>query len=164
MTEQPSEEHSGDDPAGDGLDTEAAWRDIVDHYGDRAVVDPDEYVDEARVVYARDEPEELAGAAVDAIDDDVWDDDDVGDDLGDDEEGYVPPPPPPLPRTTPARMIAWTGVLGVPLVVVVLLVTGLRVPSLLGWAMIAAFIGGFGFLVATMSREPRDPWDDGSRI
>jgi hypothetical protein len=156
VTEQPPEEHPGDDPAGDGLDTEAAWRDIVDHYGERAVVGPDEYPDQPeqpRIVYARDEPDELATDL-----DDDWDDED------DDEEGYVPPPPPPLPRTTPARLAAWVGVLGVPVVVVVLLVTGLRVPALVGWALVAAFVGGFGFLVATMPREPRDPWDDGSRI
>ena len=76
----------------------------------------------------------------------------------------VPPTPPPLPRSTPARTIAWIGVLGSPAVVLVLLLVQVSVPTVIGWLIIAAFIGGFGYLVATMDREPRDPWDDGSRV
>lgn len=149
MTEQPSDEP---------VDTETAWRDIVDNYGDRAVVEPGEYVDEPRVVHARDEPAELDEPAEAAGVDDLWSDDD------DEDEGYVPPPPPPLPVVAPARMAAWICVLGAPAVVVVLLIASIQLPTIVGWVLIAAFVGGFGYLVATMSREPRDPWDDGSRI
>jgi hypothetical protein len=143
VSEQPS-----DDSRDDTADTEAAWRHIVDNYGERAVVEPGEYA-EAPVI-RRPEP-------IDPLDLDE-DEEDL------DEDGFVPPAPPPLPRTTPARLAAWLGVLGVPAVVVVLLVTGLHTPALLGWGLITAFVGGFGYLVATMPREPRDPWDDGSRI
>ena len=37
-------------------------------------------------------------------------------------------------------------------------------PGLVGWALVAWFVGGFLYLVREMPRAPRDPWDDGSRI
>ncbi|GAB2985149.1 hypothetical protein [Nocardioides montaniterrae] len=142
-------EHPPEEP----VDTDAAWRDIVDNYGDRAVVAPEEYVepDEPRVVRGPDEP--VAPAEREAPD---WDDED--------EDGFVPPAPPPVPATTPVRYAAWVGVLGVPAVVLVLMIAGISLPSILDWLLVAGFIGGFGYLVATMPREPRDPWDDGSRV
>jgi len=43
-------------------------------------------------------------------------------------------------------------------------VFSIDLPSLIDYLLIGWFVGGFGYLVATMSRTPREPWDDGSRI
>ena len=138
----------------DADDTEAAWREIVENYGERAVVEPDRAAPaEPPPPVRHDRQDDL-----DHLDELDLDDED------DDEDGFVPPTPPPLPRSTPARTIAWIGVLGSPAVVLVLLLVQVSVPTVIGWLIIAAFIGGFGYLVATMDREPRDPWDDGSRV
>ncbi|MCL2544043.1 MAG: hypothetical protein FWE71_16480 [Nocardioidaceae bacterium] len=132
----------------DADDTEAVWRTIVENYGDRAVVEPDEY----------DEAPAPAPSGHDAPDEQ-----DLDDGL-DDEERYVPPPAPPLPRPSTPRLLAWIGLLGSPVVVVVTLLAGISLPPVVGWLLIAAFVGGFGYLVATMPREPRDPWDDGAQV
>ncbi|MDX6327340.1 MAG: hypothetical protein QOK15_3694 [Nocardioidaceae bacterium] len=84
--------------------------------------------------------------------------------VDDEEEHYVPPPPPPLPKLDPRRKLAWIGVFGAPVLGLVLMVLGVVVP---GWAdlgLVVAFVGGFGYLVATMGSSPPDPWsgDDGA--
>jgi hypothetical protein len=81
-----------------------------------------------------------------------------------DDERFVPPEPPPLPRVAPDRMLAWVGVLGSPVVLLACLLLSVGIPALLGYALVAAFVGGFGYLVWTMPREPRDPWDDGAQV
>jgi hypothetical protein len=84
----------------------------------------------------------------------------------DDEEGYVPPPPPPVKPPTGLRLVAWLGLFGVPAVVLVCIVFGISLPSLVGVGFVVWFVGGFGYLVATMN-GPRDPdggWDDGAVI
>lgn len=126
---------------------DAAWREIVDNYGDRAEVDdaPPPAPPPAM------EPEPEVEPEVDAV-------------RPVDEERFVPPPPPPLPRPAPPRAIAWAGVFGVPVVLIVCLVFSLDLPTLVDYLLLAWFVGGFGYLVATMSRYPREPWDDGSRI
>jgi hypothetical protein len=73
-------------------------------------------------------------------------------------------PAPPLPRPAPPRAIAWAGVFGVPLLLIVSLVFRLDLPTVVYYLRLVWFVGGFVYLVATMSREPREPWDDGSRI
>lgn len=82
----------------------------------------------------------------------------------DPEDHFVPPSAPPLPVPEPDRGIAWLGVIGSPIVLLLSLLTGLSFPSWVGYLLIAWFVGGFVYLVARMDREPRDPWDDGSRI
>jgi hypothetical protein len=126
---------------------DAVWRDIVDNYGERAQVDEPAPPEPEPVVAFEPEPEPEP-VVVRPVD----------------EERYVPPPPPPLPRPAPPRAIAWVGVFGVPIILLVCLVATLDLPTLLDYALLAWFVGGFGYLVATMSREPREPWDDGSRI
>lgn len=81
-----------------------------------------------------------------------------------DDSRFVPPVPPRLPRTTPARLAAWIATLGAPALLVVLTLVRWAPPEMVTYALIAAFLGGFGFLVATMDDVPRDPWDDGSRV
>lgn len=129
-------------------DPELAWREIVENYGDRAVLEPEAYTDPPLAP----EPSRWV------------DDDEPDDDLFEDEERFVPPTPPPVGHTSAPRTLAWLGMLGSPVVLLVALVTGLPLPTVVGWLLVAAFVGGFGYLVATMPREPRDPWDDGSRV
>jgi hypothetical protein len=80
------------------------------------------------------------------------------------EERFVPPTPGPTPLPEPPRLIAWCGVLGAPVVFLVFLIAGARLPSWASTLLVCAFIGGFVFLVATMRREPRDPGDDGAVV
>jgi hypothetical protein len=61
-------------------------------------------------------------------------------------------------------MIAWVGLFGSPAVLLTALVLGIEMPSLIGYLLVGAFIGGFGYLVAQMPRGPKDPFDDGARI
>jgi hypothetical protein len=125
-----------------GRDEDETWRSIVENYGERPTLpepptEAPKPVEEPAAAY---EPEAY------------------------DEEGYVPPDPPPVPVPERSRLAAWAGVLGAPVVLVVLMLAGVQVGSWVLLMLVAAFTGGFGYLVATMSREPRDPWDDGSRI
>lgn len=84
-----------------------------------------------------------------------------------DEEGhFVPPPPPPLPTVDPRRRLAWTGLFGAPVVALLLVALDATLP---GWGavlLVVAFVGGFGYLVATMGSSPPDDYsgDDGAVI
>lgn len=134
-------------------DEDAAWREIVEHYGERARLDD------------LDEPVSAAEPVTEPV---ASDDDEVDTVFVEDVERYEPPPPPPLPTTTPDRLLAWLGLLGTPVIVIALVV----VNWLLDWApptwlvafLVLAFLGGFGYLVYSMSNEPEDPWDDGARL
>ena len=124
---------------------EEAWRSIVDNYGERAELDEPEPEPPAEPLLREQPP-----TAYEAD--------------GEDEEGYVPPEPPPLPHVPTPQLAGWAGVLGAPVLLLVCLLAGIALP---GWAsllLVAAFVGGFLFLVLRMPREPRDPWDDGSRL
>jgi hypothetical protein len=82
------------------------------------------------------------------------------------EEGhFVPPEPPPVPRGTPARRLAWAGLFGAPAVMLAAVVLGWTFATWLVVVLVAAFVGGFVFLVATMQRD-HDDWsgDDGAVI
>ncbi|HWI43302.1 MAG TPA: hypothetical protein VNS81_06755 [Nocardioides sp.] len=133
-----------DEPADD-----AAWRAIVDNYGDPVLGDEPDPEPQPRW--------EIRPAPLER--------DDEGDEpLDDADEGFVPPTPPPLPRPTPDRMIAWTGLFAAPFLVLVFVIAGVHPPRLVGWALVLWFLGGFGYLVATMRAEPREPWDDGAAL
>ena len=73
------------------------------------------------------------------------------------------PPPVPLPRTW-QRRAAWGGVFVAPVLALLLALLRVQLPALLGWGLVGWFVGGFLYLVATMPRTPREPWDDGSRV
>ncbi|WP_067440508.1 hypothetical protein [Nocardioides jensenii] len=81
-----------------------------------------------------------------------------------DEGRYVPPPPEPIPLPEKNRLIGWLGVFGAPLIALIALVLHHPFRGLLALLLVAWFVGGFIYLVRTMPDEPRDPWDDGSRI
>lgn len=80
-----------------------------------------------------------------------------------DRSTYVPPTPP-LPRATPERWLAWIALLGIPVVVVLCTVLSWTPAEIVRWFLGAAWLGAFAYLVVTMDNEPRDPWDDGSRV
>jgi hypothetical protein len=131
-----------------------AWRAIVENYGDRAELD--------------DEPTPPAYSDAPAGADGVWEaagrTPEPAAEPEPDEERYVPPPPPPLPHVAPDRLVAWAGVFGSPTALLAALLVGLHLPSWVGYLLVVWFVGGFVYLVAHMSREPRDPGDDGARL
>jgi len=127
---------------------EREWQEIIDNFGDRVVLDPETEAKQSDAP-ARPDPEDL--------DDPVA----VRDQIAPDDE-FVPPTPPPIPRPPVDRLLAWTGVFGVPTLVLLCIVIGISVPAWFGLLLATGFIGGFGYLVIRMSDEPRDPWDDGA--
>jgi hypothetical protein len=122
-------------------DDDATWREIVDNYGERPVV-PAEPVEYVVPEPAPAEPFQL----------ELYDD------------AFVPPPLPPPPVIAPERRLAWVGLVASPLLLVLCTVIAYRLPSLLTGGLVLTFLGSFGYLVATMSQEPRDPDDDGARL
>lgn len=131
-----------------------AWRDIIDNFGERADLGdagPVELPDFAEHEEPTVEP-----------DPDSWTP------AWEDEGHFEPPEAPPIPPTTPARAIAWFGVLAMPAVAIVLYtltaIFNFDVPKWVALLMVAAFVGGFAYLVATMRNEPGDGWDNGARL
>jgi hypothetical protein len=156
-------------------DLEVAWARIVADY-DRAVDDPvarwpiAEDVPEATVEPGpeRTEPPGLLGQDLPSVDD--LPDTSAGAPT-DDSEGpepehhYVPPEPPPLGRPDLPSGIAWAGVLGGPVVLLLAAVLTWDLPGLLTAACVIGFVGGVVFLVTTMDDgRGRDGWDDGAQV
>ena len=144
---------------GDEGRTELAWREIVEHYGDRPVLD--------------DDTRPLTSPVSSPVDRDAAESDEPADDSHDEDEveavaavdRFQPPPPPPFPTPrTWQRGAAWAGIFVAPALALVIGLFSIYVAPLVGWALVAWFVGGFGYLVFVMPRAPRDPWDDGSRI
>ena len=182
MTQQP-DDRNPEDPSGGSegaqpgprLDEDAAWAEIVANYGDRPEMGSDtpeavgtdeaapddpapgpsdrglfdrSYLDAQLARQARDTPE-LNSAA-------TWDD----------EGHFVPPTPPPLPSLEPRRKAAWIGLFGSPLLMLLGIVFGWTYPGWVSFLLVAAFVGGFGYLVATMPRGGDRGWpgDDGAVV
>ena len=87
----------------------------------------------------------------------------------DDEGHFVPPPPPPLPAVEPRRRLAWLALAGAPVLGMLFLLVQVAMPSWLSLGLVAAFVGGFGYLVATMGSgadRSGEGWsgDDGARL
>ena len=131
-------------------DEDEAWRQIVANYGDAPSVE-DVPRAEAQEVEAEPRVEPAAEPAPASF---PWED----------EGRFVPPPTPPIPRPEPRRALAWSGLFGAPLVLLVALVFGIYLPGWMSLVLVSGFVGGFLYLVSTMPTEPRDPGDDGSRI
>ncbi len=81
-----------------------------------------------------------------------------------DDEGYVPPEPPPLPRGDLVSRLAWAGVLGGPLFLLLAAIVWRELPKALLLAALAAFVGGFVTLVARMPGATPDEPDDGAVV
>jgi hypothetical protein len=117
-------------------DDDAAWREIVDNYGDRPAVPPEPAVAPTPA------PEPFRV----------------------EDEDFVPPPLPPPADIAPDRRFAWVGLVAAPLLFVVSSLLDYPLPGVLNGFLVLAFLASFGYLVATMSRDPRDPDDDGARL
>ncbi len=168
--EGPADE-SGAQPAAAPPDDDAAWAAIVANFGDRvdldqagpgpqgpAAVDPARL---RRLFEPFDRPAPRSGEGGDPA---TRPGDPDADLAKTPDAPFVPPPPPPLPPTTADRRAAWVGAIGAPALLLVSLLLGIALPTVALLALVAAFIGGFVYLVWKMPREPRDPGDDGARV
>ncbi len=155
MTEDPdkiprdSEDEPGEGPA---LDVETEFAKIVEAYGDRPaeITPPPTPEGLAERFQARG----WSGVSDDPLQTEAtWDD----------EGHFVPPEPPPLDVPEPTRLLAWGGLLGAPVVMLLLVLFSLTPPDWLAFLMVVGFVGGFVYLVATMRRDD-DHWpgDDGA--
>ncbi len=154
---------------GDESRTELAWREIVEHYGERAVLPDEPLAGEAGQDAGADDAAGSRDAAPttydDGLDDATADADAAEVDEVPESERFQPPAAPPFPRPrTWQRGVAWSGVFVAPVLALVVGLFSLGLPGLVAWALVAWFVGGFLYLVREMPRAPRDPWDDGSRI
>ena len=158
MSHDPS---PSDDPDR-GLDVDARFAEII------AGWEPSTPTDEATPPPAppEPEPEQPSAERLRGLFQPSWNDPlDTGA-TWEDEGHFVPPPPPPLPKLDPNRRLAWAGLLGTPLVALLLIGAGIRVTGWMSFLLVVTFIGGFGYLVATMRSGPPDDFsgDDGARI
>jgi hypothetical protein len=137
-----------DDAGGDRARAEAeelAWREIVDRYGERPDVAG---LIELTTPLTPPEPEPIP------VPEELR--------LADDDETFTPPPLPPRAVISPERRLAWVGLVGSPVLLVLINVVDYSLPSILSVGLVIALIASFGYLVATMA--PRDPDDDGARL
>lgn len=157
------------------FDEAAAWRAIVENYGERAQLGSAS-TDPAPAAPAPPAPEHgppTPPDAVDRVDPGLFDRSHL-DALGagrteeppeqTDHDHFVPPVPPPVPKGTPTRRLGWLGLFGPPLLMILSVVFGWTFPVWLSLGLVAAFIGGFVYLVATMPRDGGDGWDDGAVV
>ena len=81
-------------------------------------------------------------------------------------EHFVPAAPPPLPKLEPHKQLAWLGLVGGPLLLVIAALFTVTLPTWLSLLAVAGFVGGFVTLIATMddsTDEDRDS-DDGAVV
>lgn len=136
-----------DDPPSD---EDAAWQEIIANYGEPALLDP-----------PLDEP---SGKPVGLPVDQSIVEDNRQPIFLDPEEHFVPPTPPPAPPPRGPRGAAWLGLLGAPTTVLVFVLLGITLPTWAAFLLFCAFVGGFGYLVATMRKGDDDPWNDGAVV
>jgi hypothetical protein len=80
---------------------------------------------------------------------------------------FVPPDPPPIKVTDPITAAALAGVIGAPLVFVIVGILLTYEPVRLGSLCVAVFVASFLvlFFRSSSDRAPRDSgWDDGSAL
>lgn len=135
-------------PADPPFDEDAAWRAIVDNYGERASLE--------ETAPAAPEPPAPPAAPEEPVA--------RPEQRQDVEEHFVPPDPPPVPRGTPARRLAWAGLFGPPLLMILAVAFRWTFPAVVTMGLVAAFVGGFVFLVCTMPRDGGDGWGDGAVV
>ena len=144
--------------------TELAWREIVENYGERPVLDD--------ASTSSEEPDEATSGAPSTssstdLPEHLRDEDEVErrEQAIAESERFKPPPAPPFPvPRTWERGLAWAGIFVAPVIALVIGLLSIYVHPLVGWALVGWFVGGFAYLVFVMPKAPRDPWDDGSRI
>ena len=84
----------------------------------------------------------------------------------DDEGHYVPPAVPPVPRPAPGMLFAWLGVLGAPLVFLLIAFVGWSPPRVVTGTLVLCFVAGVVMLIARIARpgpDGLDP-DDGAVV
>lgn len=138
------------------LDTR--WAEIVGGYGERAELPADD-----RPAEDRRSGSGLSRRLVRRAERPQQEPEDVEDDPLDAIDRFVPPEPPPLPRPrTLGARLGWAGVIGGPLLVLVVFAVGLdRGLALVGGA---AFVGGLATLIARMPDGERDQDGDGAVV
>lgn len=151
-------------------DEDKAWQDIVDNWGDEPAVGAAPDI-ESLLVHPMKPAEPPRVVEVPSVDESTVEPEagESGEEpwspvAWEDEGRFVPPPPPPIAMPSPPRLLAWIGVIGSPAIFLVCVIFGLTLPSWAATLLVAAFIGGFAVLVATMRNEPRDPFDDGAVV
>ena len=177
MTAEPPNRSDGPDP---GLDVDAAFAEIVAHWGpvtperpedaqDGAARGSETTVDPAPPAPAAGPPAASLPAAgppesPTSPPDPGWADPLNTRSTWEDEGHFVPPVPPPLPSVEPRRRIAWIALLGSPVVGFLLVLLQVAIPRWVSSFLVCAFVGGFCYLVATMGQPPTDDWsgDDGA--
>ena len=76
----------------------------------------------------------------------------------------MPPDPGPIPRGDLVSRLAWAGVIGGPLFLLIATLARQDLPRTLLLAALAAFVGGFVALVARMPTDQPDDPDDGAVV
>lgn len=160
MTADPPSRSDGPDP---GLDVEAAFADIVAHWGPLSPEVPEDVVGTTRTPET---PAPGPAPAPVASPEPVWRDPLDSQATWEDEGHFVPPAPPPLPTVEPRRRLAWIALLGSPVVGLLLLLLRVALPSWASSFLVCAFVGSFCYLVATMGQPSDGEWpgDDGARL
>jgi hypothetical protein len=82
----------------------------------------------------------------------------------DEQDRFVPAEPPPITSTDLPSRLAWLGVIGGPLFLLVAALVSRTLPTLVVIFALAAFIGGFITLVARLPRDRGDGSDDGAVV
>ena len=157
MTRDPDDQHPSDGPderrpegPHSKLDEDAAWRSIVEHYGDRPELDEPPAEPRFPSLGRRwDAPAEDSYPPAEHVE------------AREEEEHYVPPEPPPLPYVEPRRKLAWIGLFGAPVVMLAAVVFGWHYPRWFSGLLVGAFVGGFVYLVAMMPRTRHEDGPDG---
>lgn len=151
------------DPGADKkLDEDAAWREIVENFGERATLDADQSDGgdppaTAAEPPAPEPPAEPSQERLQGLFRPAWSEPAQTEATWDDEGHFVPPDPPPVHVLDPRRRLAWAGLFGAPLLMLVTVVLGWQLPDLLMFGLAMSFAGGFVYLVATMpNRRPGD--------
>jgi hypothetical protein len=152
-----------------GLDVDARFAEIIAGWEPSLPADEQDLAPEESAPQEpapQDRPEEPPAERLRGLFQPTWNDPLDSEASWEDEGHFVPPPPPPLPQVEPRRRLAWAALIGTPLVALLMLGAGFRVTGFAAFLLVAAFIGGFGYLVATMRSGPPDDWsgDDGARL
>ncbi len=166
----PEEPTGGSDGAQPRLDEDAAWAEIVANYGDLPVVE-DEHSDVSKPAAEPEKPVETDPFDRTYLDAQLARQSRETPELNtaaswDDEGHFVPPTPPPLPALEPRRKAAWVALFGSPALMLLGIVLGWTYPGWVSFLLVTAFVGGFGYLVATMPRGDDRGWpgDDGAVV
>ncbi len=77
------------------------------------------------------------------------------------DDHFIPEPPPPLPRGNPVTWLAWIGVIGGPITLLLLAVLWRNAPTTIIVIPVIGLLGGFLTLVARLPRGRPDDEDRG---